>query len=1045
DALCRTVEENLSGCLCGISLVDATGTRLGNGAAPSLPRAYLEAIEDKPMERDAGPCCTAAVLGEQVISTDVAKETRWVEPGWCKLALSHGLHAIWSTPIMSSAKQALGTFALYFTQPSSPTPEHLAIIERFSHVAAVAIERSHAEEALRLSERRYALALQVADEGHFDWNVQSDEIFSSAQALRVLGVPEDIEYRTRADIMAHVRLHADDRPRIAAEWREALASSGAEHEFEYRIWRGDQSCWIRTRWTVFRDAAGTAQRVVGVAADVTERKRAEGLLSGEKRILEAVARGEPLGQVLDGLCRLVEDLAPGALASILLLEGNRVRHGAAPSLPKAYTDLIDGAAIGPSAGSCGTAAYRGQQVIVSDIATDALWADYRALALPHGLRACWSTPVFSPEGKVIATFAMYYREPRSPEPRDQQVIEQIGHLAGVAIQHKLAAERLAQSEKELRLSEERYALAMEASEEGHFDWNVRSDEVFASARMKQVLGLPADREFRTRNDMMAEVRYHPGDRERLVAMTRQVLASSALQNEFEYGILRGGEVHWLRASWKIFRDAAGAALRVIGVLTDVTERKLAEDELRESEARFRVLSELSSDWYWEQDANLRFTFLSGQVGQLTGYPGDSSLGKTRWEIENMTPLGSSWAEHQAVLAARKPFRDLECRRVGPDGTVRYLSMSGAPLFDAQGVFLGYQGIGRNITERKRIEEELRSRQEMLQLALKSARAVPWQWINGADPQVNRWSPELAAMFGVQPDAFDGTAAGWWRFCHADDLPRIKASIARTLATGEIDVEYRVVHPDGRVHWLNQKGRAFFDANGKPVRSIGFMFEVTERRKVEDDLRSRQEMLELAQKSARAIAFEWKIGATGEGENRWSADLEAMYGFAPGTYDGTFETWKKLVHPDDWPRVREAVKHAQRTGDVASEYRVVHRDGSVHWLQARGRMFFGAAGEPVRMVGFMQDVTQRKQAEHDLRQLEQKLRRAQRLEAMGTLAGGIAHDFNNILGAIVGYGEMALRDAKKGTRLRRDLDAIMAAGERGRSLVDRILAFSRSGV
>ena len=218
----------------------------------------------------------------------------------------------------------------------------------------------------------------------------------------------------------------------------------------------------------------------------------------------------------------------------------------------------------------------------------------------------------------------------------------------------------------------------------------------------------------------------------------------------------------------------------------------------------------------------------------------------------------------------------------------------------------------------------------------------------------------------------------------------------------------------------------------------------ERSRGEEELRRRQEMLDLAQKSARAIAFEWRIGA-GEGENRWSPDLEAMYGVAPGTYDGSFEAWKKLVHPEDWAAVKEAIKQAMSTGDVASEYRVVHADGSVHWLQAKGRMFFDGAGNAIRLVGFMQDVTQRKHAEEELQKMEQELRRAQRLEAMGTLAGGIAHDFNNILGAILGYGEMALRGAKKGTQLRRDVDAMILAGDRGRTLVDRILAFSRSGL
>src|SRR5262249_33056655 len=137
------------------------------------------------------------------------------------------------------------------------------------------------------------------------------------------------------------------------------------------------------------------------------------------RILEMIAKGISLSHVLDSLCRLVEERTPGVLASILLRDGDRLRHGGAPSLPKGYTDAIDGAVIGPTGWSCGTAAYRAQQVIVADIATDSLWADYRDLALPHGLRACSSTPIFSSSGTVIATFAMYFREPRSPSPRDQ--------------------------------------------------------------------------------------------------------------------------------------------------------------------------------------------------------------------------------------------------------------------------------------------------------------------------------------------------------------------------------------------------------------------------------------------------------------------------------------------------------------------------------------------------------------------------------------------------------------------------------------------------
>src|SRR6266436_3389983 len=180
--------------------------------------------------------------------------------------------------------------------------------------------------------------------------------------------------------------------------------------------------------------------------------QAEALLAGEKRLLEMIAKGDPLSMILDALCRLVEELSKGTLASILLFDpdGNRLRHGAAPSLPQAYIDAIDGSAIGPATGSCGTAAYRAQPVIVSDIANDPLWADYRDVALPHGLRACWSTPILSSESKVLGTFAIYHREPCTPTPELHEIVEQITHLASIALERKQAESALRASEQVAR-------------------------------------------------------------------------------------------------------------------------------------------------------------------------------------------------------------------------------------------------------------------------------------------------------------------------------------------------------------------------------------------------------------------------------------------------------------------------------------------------------------------------------------------------------------------------------------------------------------------
>ncbi len=158
----------------------------------------------------------------------------------------------------------------------------------------------------------------------------------------------------------------------------------------------------------------------------------------EKRLLELVANGAPLRHTLEALCRDIEKRSNGMLCSVLLLDpdGLHLRHGAAPSLPEDYIRAVDGMAIGPSAGSCGTAAYRQSLVVVSDIARDPLWVDYRDLASRHGLGSCWSTPIFSSDAKVLGTFAMYYPTPRKPTAEELEVAKRASHIATIAIERK---------------------------------------------------------------------------------------------------------------------------------------------------------------------------------------------------------------------------------------------------------------------------------------------------------------------------------------------------------------------------------------------------------------------------------------------------------------------------------------------------------------------------------------------------------------------------------------------------------------------------------
>src|SRR4030081_1864360 len=155
-----------------------------------------------------------------------------------------------------------------------------------------------------------------------------------------------------------------------------------------------------------------------------------------------IARDARVEEILESLVRVVEAQFAGLLSSVLLLDedGQHVRHGAAPSLPEPYTKAIDGLCIGPKAGSCGTAMYRRETVIVTDILQDPLWEAYRDVAKPYGLRACWSTPILAHSGEALGSFAMYYREPRSPSPAETRALGMATHRGGLAIERKLARE-----------------------------------------------------------------------------------------------------------------------------------------------------------------------------------------------------------------------------------------------------------------------------------------------------------------------------------------------------------------------------------------------------------------------------------------------------------------------------------------------------------------------------------------------------------------------------------------------------------------------------
>ncbi len=315
-------------------------------------------------------------------------------------------------------------------------------------------ELKRTEKALRESEERLRLSAEATELSMWDWNILTDEVVRDERTQSLHGlVPEGYDPTLAAFVET---LHPGDRERVSSEIdRSVQLATPLETEFRVVAPNGNVH-WLLSQGRPYRNDAGQVHRLVGTTRDITKRKRAEILQATHNRVLELLAKGSALGAILSELALSIEGQhQPGIFCSILLLEGDVLRHGAAPNLAAEYTQAIDGVSIGPRAGSCGTAAFRKERVIVADIMNDPLWEDYRELARQFDLAACWSELIQSESGKVLGTFAMYFGQPDEPTAEELNLLREAAQLAGIAIEHTNAKRAVQQSEAALRESHSR--------------------------------------------------------------------------------------------------------------------------------------------------------------------------------------------------------------------------------------------------------------------------------------------------------------------------------------------------------------------------------------------------------------------------------------------------------------------------------------------------------------------------------------------------------------------------------------------------------------
>jgi PAS domain S-box-containing protein len=447
-----------------------------------------------------------------------------------------------------------------------------------------------------------------------------------------------------------------------------------------------------------QDEAGNVLLLLFEGRDLSEKKQAKALMTGQNQLLEMIAKGEKLVNILSKLALLIEKQCPQIQCSFLLLDknGTKLHFCAAPSLPDAYNQAIDGMAIGPYIASCGTAAYWQEPVVVSDIATHPLWLEWRELALSHQLAACWSLPIFSTVGKVLGTLALYYSEPHTPNQYEQEIAAKATQLARIAIEGSLAQEDLFRSNAMLKAQQEAAIDGILVLDENHRVisynqrfcelWNIpnsliqASDEQLVLKWLQYQLQYP--QEFCKKN---------------------QHLYAHPTETSYDEFTFKDGRIFEFYSAPVL--SSNGSYYGRIWYNRDITERKHSEAALRETEEKYRTLIELAGDAIIVVDAQTEIILDANRMAEkMLGYAHSEIVGLHQTEIQPQKKLEQYSEIFQQHVESCGVFKtELELRH--KDGTLVPMEVS-ATVVDVQGKRI-VQGIFRDISDRKQTEKALK--------------------------------------------------------------------------------------------------------------------------------------------------------------------------------------------------------------------------------------------------------------------------------------------------------------------------------------------------
>ncbi|WP_162560179.1 PAS domain-containing protein [Methylotetracoccus oryzae] len=513
-------------------------------------------------------------------------------------------------------------------------------------------------------------------------------------------------------------------------------------------------------------------------------------------------------------------------------------------------------------------------------------------------------------------------------------------------------------------SESWLRLALEASGMGCFDWDLETGSVTWNRQHEALWGFQPGEMTGAYADFARRV--HPDDLPEVeAALARSRDDRVPYCCEFRV-VWPDGSTHWMGGRGEFVYREDGRVLRMRGTVVEVTQRKQADAALHASQELLARIIESAPSAVFAIDREHRFTLTNPAHLSTCRLQPDGVMERTGRDVFPAATAERLWADNEQVMRTGQALQ-LEEELVLADGTRIDVITTKFPLRDAAGVIVGMGGVATDVSELKRVQQALSAAEQRFRLAMEVTQDGIWDW--DITTGNTYYSPAYFGMLGYAPGDFPESFETWTDLLHPDERESVTAEALHLLATaGEYQLEFRMRTRAGSYIWVISRGRVIArDAEGNPQRAIGTHIDITGRKTAEQALRISEEGLRLALDAAQMGTFDWDLVT---GRITWSHRHEALWGYAPGEFDGTYAGVTQRVDPNDLPAVEIELARCQSSrARFSVEYRVLWPDGSTHWVSSLGEFEYASDGTPLRMRGAGMDISDRKATQTAQREAE----------------------------------------------------------------------------